>query len=455
MHQPNILFIGIGGIGMSAIARYFITKGTQVFGYDKTPSSLTTQLIAEGADIIFDEHWPDVFQHLNPNNCMVIYTPAIPSQNNLLKHAEKHGFVMLKRSEALGLITRSEKSIGVAGTHGKSTTSTMLAYLLSNTNHGCNAFLGAISTNFNSNFVTADQASWTVVEADEFDRSFLQLSPFASIVTTVDPDHLDVYTNEEKFVEGFRQYTMKIDPQGVLVLHHGIKLPSICRQVTYSLDTNEAHYFGYDLSETEAGISFSLRTPTETYHHVVIGIHGRHNAENAIGCLALCQELGIDVSIVLPFFSYFKGIKRRFEIIYQHEKLTYIDDYAHHPTEIRCLIQSVREMFPNKKITGVFQPHLFTRTQDFGDGFALELSKLDRLILLPIYPARELPINGIDSTWLLSKIKLDQKMLVQPSELLQQLRSVDEGVLLTIGAGDIDRFVDSIHDLLLAKEVSS
>lgn len=452
MKYPNVLFIGIGGIGMSAIARYFIMKGTKVFGYDKTPSPLTTQLIAEGAKIIFDDHWPDIFDELNPLNCAVIITPAIPAQNHLLQQVKEKGFVLLKRAEALGIITRSEKSIGVAGTHGKSTTSTMLAHLLSNTADGCNAFLGAIATNFNSNFVSSEKARWTIVEADEFDRSFLQLSPFASIVTTVDPDHLDVYASEEKFIEGFRQYTMKIDPQGVLVVKHGIDLPSICRKVTYSLDSSEAHYYGYNLCETEAGISFSLRTPNATYHNVVIGIHGRHNAENAVGGLALCHEIGADLSLLIPAFSYFRGIKRRFEIVYQGPRVTYIDDYAHHPTEIKCLIQSVREMFPNRKITGVFQPHLYTRTQDFADGFAHELANLDRLILLPIYPARELPINGVTSDWLLSKIKSVNKTAIPPAELLYQLRSIEDGVLLTIGAGDIDRFVDSIVELLKANE---
>jgi UDP-N-acetylmuramate--alanine ligase len=453
INAPFVFFMGIGGIGMSALARYFLGKGKKVYGYDRTPSMLTNSLENEGAKILYEDNWVSALEALDPSNCLVIITPAIPPTSNLLIAFESKGFTRYKRAEVLGQITRNERSLGVAGTHGKSTTSTMLAFLLSQTNQGCNAFLGAIATNFESNYVFSETAEYTVMEADEFDRSFLFLSPLASIVTSVDPDHLDIYGNSEKFMEGFRQYAMKIDPQGVLVVREGIALSGLCRKVSYALESTTADYVGFNLKESDYGITFSLKTPTTSYANICIGINGEHNAENAVAALALCAELGINLESLIPSFSNFRGIKRRFEMVYKTEHMAFIDDYAHHPTEIRSLIRSVRAMYPGKRITGIFQPHLFSRTKDFADGFAEELSKVDHLLLLPIYPAREQPVLGVDSPWLFSKVRMEQKELVSPGDLMSRLRDFNDGVLLTIGAGDIDRLVAPIKELLMANDL--
>ena len=452
LNTPYVFFLGIGGIGMSAMARYFLVKGRSVMGYDKTPSGITEKLTQEGALVVYDDQWNEAFEALTPENCLVVYTPAIPKNATLMLEFHKRAFSMVKRAETLGMVTRFEKSIGVAGTHGKSTTSAMLAFLLSETPHKCNAFLGAIATNFDSNYLFSDKAEFTVMEADEFDRSFLFLAPFAGIVTSVDPDHLDIYETADKFHEGFRQYAMKIDPRGVLVVREGIALPGLCKKVSYALESTTADYVGINLVERAQGISFTLKTPKGVFNDIHIGIHGQHNAENAVAALALCAELGLELSSFIPHFSRFQGIKRRFEMVYQSDNLVFIDDYAHHPTEISRLIESVKAMFPNLPIAGVFQPHLFSRTKDFAQGFAEALAGLDQLFLLPIYPARELPISGIDSPWLLSKIRMEKKQCVTPAALMPLLRDFNQGVLLTLGAGDIDRLVPAVKELLIANE---
>ena len=445
----NIYFIGIGGIGMSALARYFLSKKYTVFGYDKTESPITDALIEEGVIFTKDDEWNDSMKGLTPENCMVVFTPAIPPQSVLLNYFLNQSFRVMKRAEALGEITRqSPKSLCVAGTHGKSTTSSMLAYALHASGIGCNAFLGAISSDFNTNFLLDKNSEFTVVEADEFDRSFLHLSPFASILTNMDPDHLDVYHSEAKFTEGFHQYAMKIDPSGFLVVKYGISIQSLCRQVSYALDDNQATYYAENVTESQTGMQFDLITPTTRINGVHLGIFGRHNAENALATIVVLLELGMDPDAFLRHFKNYSGIKRRFEKVFENERLVYIDDYAHHPTEIRCLLDSIRRMYPNRKVTGIFQPHLFSRTRDFGTGFGEELSKLDRLLLLPIYPARELPIQGIDSEWLLQRVTCADKQVIQKNDVLDVVRSQDEGVLLTIGAGDIDRLVTPIHELL-------
>ncbi|MFM7566403.1 MAG: UDP-N-acetylmuramate--L-alanine ligase [Flavobacteriales bacterium] len=445
----NIYFIGIGGIGMSALARYFLSKQYTVYGYDKTESAITDALIREGVVFSKDDEWNESLKELTPANCMVVYTPAIPKQSVLLTHFVSQSFRVMKRAEALGEITRkSPKSLCVAGTHGKSTTSSMLAYLLHASGIGCNAFLGAISSDFNTNFLLHPTPEYTIVEADEFDRSFLHLSPYASILTNVDPDHLDVYQSESKFIEGFHQYAMKIDPSGFLVVKQGINIHTLCRQVSYSLEDTAATYFAENVIEGLSGMQFDLVTPSGRITGIKLGIFGRHNAENALASIAVLIELGINPNEFIPHFLQYSGIKRRFEKVFENDRLVFIDDYAHHPTEIRCLLDSIRLMYPNRKVTGIFQPHLFSRTRDFGPGFAEELSKLDRLLLLPIYPARELPIQGIDSEWLLSRVICENKQLIQKNEVLDAIRTQEEGVLLTIGAGDIDRLVLPIQELL-------
>ncbi len=445
--EQVIFFIGIGGIGMSALARYYLSKGNTVYGYDKTQSELTDALSSEGAVITYEDAW-QAFSLIDAQSTLVIYTPAISEDNQWLSNFKKQGFKMLKRAQALGEITRSSKGLCVAGTHGKSTTSAMLAFLLHNTSLGCNAFLGAIATNFRNNVLVNPNAAYTVIEADEYDRSFLNLSPYASIITNIDPDHLDIYESEDKFKEGFRQYALKIDPNGVLILKEGLQVNALCKKKTYALNSDTADYTARNLRETMNGACFDFYTPSGTYEDVCIGINGGHNVENAIAALALCDYIGASMDSVVGAFQHFKGIKRRFEKIYTGTNIQFIDDYAHHPTEINRLISSVRLMFPNTPVTGIFQPHLFSRTRDFGDAFAHELAQLDTVILLPIYPARELPIEGIDSRWLFQKIKNPNKHLMNASELLAFLRTNSHGVLLTIGAGDIDRMVLPIKELL-------
>ncbi len=445
--EQVIFFIGIGGIGMSALARYYLSKGNTVYGYDKTQSELTDALSSEGAVITYEDAW-QAFSLIDAQSTLVIYTPAISEDNQWLSNFKKQGFKMLKRAQALGEITRSSKGLCVAGTHGKSTTSAMLAFLLHNTSLGCNAFLGAIATNFRNNVLVNPNAAYTVIEADEYDRSFLNLSPYASIITNIDPDHLDIYESEDKFKEGFRQYALKIDPNGVLILKEGLQVNALCKKKTYALNSDTADYTARNLRETMNGACFDFYTPSGTYEDVCIGINGGHNVENAIAALALCDYIGALMDSVVGAFQHFKGIKRRFEKIYTGNNIQFIDDYAHHPTEINRLISSVRLMFPNTPVTGIFQPHLFSRTRDFGDAFAHELAQLDTVILLPIYPARELPIEGIDSRWLFQKIKNPNKHLMNASELLAFLRTNSHGVLLTIGAGDIDRMVLPIKELL-------
>ena len=454
LNKPTtVFFIGIGGIGMSALARYYLSIGVRVVGYDKTKSDLTDNLTSEGCTISYVDEWEEMAEKISPESTLVIYTPAITAENVWLTTFRNKGFKVIKRAEALGEITRASKGLCVAGTHGKSTTSAMLAFLLKDSPQGCNAFLGAIASNFNSNFLIDSSSSNTVIEADEYDRSFLHLSPFAAIITNIDPDHLDIYGTEEKFKEGFRQFAMKIDPAGFLILKEGLQVNPLCKKYTYSINSESADYIGSNIRETELGACFDFSTPDGHYNDVYIGINGSHNVENAIASLALCHQLGLGLSELISRFASFSGLKRRFERIYSDEHLVFIDDYAHHPTEINRLISSIRAMFPDKKVTGVYQPHLFSRTRDFGDAFAEELSKLDQVYLLPIYPARELPIQGIDSLWLLQKIKNSNKQLVSKSELLSALKST-EGVLLTIGAGDIDRLVEPIKQMLSINESS-
>jgi UDP-N-acetylmuramate--alanine ligase len=443
-----VYFLGIGGIGMSALARYFKLLGKTVGGYDKTPSPLTDTLTEEGIFIHFEDlgnEIPTPFN--NPETCLVIYTPAIPNQLKELNYIKENNFDLLKRSEALGFITRSSKGLGVAGTHGKTTTSTLLAHIL-NESIGCSAFLGGIASNFNSNFVFSEQSPYTVIEADEFDRSFLRLNPFASIVTSTDADHLDIYGDASKFLEGFQNYVDLIDPAGILVVKKGLKLERQAPILTYAIE-EEADYTGKNLRVENGVFYMDVQTPNAFWNEVALGLPGIHNAENALACLALCEFLKLDEHQIRHGLASFKGVKRRFEYHIRTEKLVYIDDYAHHPTEIRALLNSVRLVYPTKKVTGIFQPHLFSRTQDFMNDFAAELSHLDELILMPIYPAREEAIPGVTSEVLLAKCTAQQQSIKAPEEIVNYLSSFSEGVVLTIGAGDIDRIVPSVKSILL------
>jgi UDP-N-acetylmuramate--alanine ligase len=346
------------------------------------------------------------------------------------------------------MLTRQSKGLCVAGTHGKTTTSSMLAFILDQSTWKCNAFLGGIATNFQSNLVLSKDSEYTVIEADEFDRSFLHLSPFASIITSSDPDHLDIYGTPEQFKEGFRQFAMKLDPIGICLQKEGLNLPTLGTSFSYAIESETADFSVFNIQWIEGFLCGDVRLKNVWWRNVEFGLPGIHNAENALACLGLLHELGMDESQIRSGLKNFLGVKRRFEYIIRTEKLVYIDDYAHHPQEINALISSIRQLYPKKKITGIFQPHLFSRTKDFVNDFAKELSELDELILLPIYPAREEPIQGVSSEWLLSMCKNEHKSIKRPSEVLGYLSNYSDGILLTIGAGDIDRIVPTLKEVL-------
>lgn len=438
----NVYFLGIGGIGMSALARYFKSLGWNVAGYDKTPSPLTEALQNEGIDVHFEDRNSSIpSPYCDKTKTLVILTPAVPKNLGELLHFQFNEFEIVKRSEVLGLITQTSKGLGVAGTHGKTTTSTMLAHILDQSEVKCTAFLGGISSNFNSNLVLHPTAEYTVIEADEFDRSFLRLSPFASIITSADPDHLDIYGDASHFREGFELYANLHPENGLVVQKYGLNLPTKATSISYGIDESQADYYGSNVRVENEKYLFDVVTPTGKWEAVELGIPGIHNAENAIACIALCQFLQLDEATIRSGLKSFLGVKRRFEYIVKSQNLIYIDDYAHHPTEIKALIDSIQLMYPDRKITGVFQPHLFTRTRDFFDGFATQLSRLDETILMPIYPAREEPIAGVTSDALLEAMTLSNKKILTPNEVIAYLSTQKEGVFLTIGAGDIDRIV--------------
>ena len=433
-------FIGIGGIGMSALARYFNMKGWEVAGYDKTPSPITDALESEGISVHFEDLGECLpLNFLDQEKTLVIYTPAVPAEMKELIFVQEEDFVVKKRAEVLGMITRDSKALGVAGTHGKTTTSTMLAHILNESDKGCNAFLGGIAANFNSNFVSHPTSDWTVVEADEFDRSFLQLTPFASIITSTDADHLDIYGDNDEFLQGFKSYIDLINPDGFTVLHKDIELTAK-NEIRYGLNADVA-FSGSNLRVENNAFLMDVKTPNGNWNAVELGIPGTHNAENALSCIALGTQLGLSEDLLRSALKSFKGVKRRFEYHIRTEEKIYIDDYAHHPTEINALLDSVELMYPNKKVIGVFQPHLFSRTRDFFDAFATALSRLDELVLLPIYPARELPIDGVTSDALIEKVTALKKSVLSPLDAVNHVTKSNCDVILTIGAGDIDRIV--------------
>lgn len=441
----NAYFLGIGGIGMSALARYFKSLGWNVTGYDKTPSPLTDSLQNEGIEVHFDDRGSAISSfYCDKAKTLVILTPAVPKNLGELLYFQSNEFEIVKRSEVLGLITQTSKGLGVAGTHGKTTTSTMLAHILDQSEVKCTAFLGGISSNFNSNLVLNSTAEYTVIEADEFDRSFLRLSPFASIITSADPDHLDIYGDASHFREGFELYAGLHPENGVVVQRYGLELPTSAKKIAYGINELNADYCGLNVRVENEKYLFDVLTPAKKWEAVELGIPGIHNAENAIGCIALCEFLGMDETTIRSGLKSFLGVKRRFEYIVKSQKLIYIDDYAHHPTEIKALIDSIHLMYPDRKITGVFQPHLFTRTRDFFEGFAEQLSRLDEVILMPIYPAREEPIEGVTSDALIERMTSFCKKILSANEVVSYLSDKKEGVFLTIGAGDIDRIVNSL-----------
>lgn len=447
-NYSNIYFIGIGGIGMSALARYFNTKEIRVLGYDKTETLLTQQLHYEGIDIHYNDLGKDVKLIVGElSSTLVVITPAVPANMAELQYLKEQGFTIKKRAEVLGDITADFKTLAVAGTHGKTTTSTLLAHVLSLTKYKCNAFLGGISANFNSNLVIETKSSFMVVEADEYDRSFQQLKPFSSIITSTDADHLDIYKSKEALIQAFEEYGHLIAPKGKLIVHHSVDVCQDLPRITYGVETKvKSDYKGSGLKMEKGQFMMTVETPTQIFKNVVLGLPGIHNAENALSVIALCESIGISMEEIKPALQSFKGVKRRFELVAQKEKLIYIDDYAHHPTAINSLLDSVRLIYKDLPIHVVFQPHLFSRTQDFMSEFAISLSKADHVILLPIYPAREQPIDGVTSN-VLSEMMSVKSQVLSHEDAFKAISKIEKGVILTVGAGNIDQLVEPISEL--------
>lgn len=438
----HVYFLGIGGIGMSALARYFVQHGFKVAGYDKTHSALTNELETLGIAITFEQEAEYIAaDFLDAEKTLVIRTPAVPANHQGWLYFQEKGFTILKRAQILGLLTRHHKGLAVAGTHGKTTTSTLLAHLLHESPLTCNAFLGGISSNFNSNYISDKNAEYTVIEADEFDRSFHQLRPYCSIITAMDSDHLDIYGTEENFKIAFQEYVDLIHPGGLLIHHLSVDLLRNGGMVSYHLNDPRADYHLENLKYTDGKFYFDVVGKDINWQQVEFGLPGTHNAENALACIIQATWLGMSETQIRSALASFKGVKRRFDYHIREEEFAYIDDYAHHPTEIKALMDSIDLLYPGYEKIGVFQPHLFSRTRDFFEGFAQQLSRLDHCILLPIYPAREEAIPGITSDALLAKITAPQKRLLAPTEAISNLHKGPKKVVLTIGAGDIDRMV--------------
>lgn len=435
---------------MSALARYFKSQGKDVRGYDKTSTDLTKQLESEDISVHYDDHGASVLSDLDKTSTLVIYTPAIPKDHQELNAFIKEEFTLIKRARALGIISSELETFAVAGTHGKTTTSTLLAYVLSTTPEKCNAFVGGISSNFHSNTLIEPDSKRVVVEADEFDRSFLQLDPNYAIITSMDADHLDIYGDGSHLLESFNDFMNRVNSNGLLMLNVNLdtsnfKFTHPVKKLTYGLSA-KADWSASNLRYEKGTFLFDIKSPKTEFKNVELGIPGSHNCENALAVFALCSELGIDEKILRKGLASFKGVQRRFDFQIRREDIVVIDDYAHHPTEIEAFLSSVRKLYPTKKITAVFQPHLFSRTRDFLDGFARSLSLCDELFLLDIYPARELPIPGITSQFLLDKVNLTKKFMSSKTAIVSDLKKENREVILIIGAGDIDTCVKPITD---------
>ena len=446
----SISFVGAGGIGMAALERYFLSRGKRVAGYDRTPSELTDALVNEGVEIVFDEDpalIPDYCR--DPQRTLVVYTPAVPAEHAGLCYFREHGFEVVKRARVLGVITEHSKSLCFAGTHGKTTTSSMAAHMLHDSGMGCNAFLGGVLRNYDSNFLLSDDSPYSVIEADEFDRSFHHLRPYIAVVTSTDPDHLDIYGTPENYLEGFAHFTSLIVPGGALIVHTGLALqprvqPGV-RIYTYGREDGDFHAARVRVGN--GTIVFDLVTPWETIADVELGVPVDINIENAIASMAACRLVDVPAEAMRRAMATFMGAKRRFEFWLkepgEHGKVV-IDDYAHHPSEIRASITSVRQLYAGRKITVIFQPHLYTRTRDFADEFAQALSLADEVLLLPIYPARELPIEGVSSEMLLDKLTCAEKNIYSKENLINSISVRNFDVLLTVGAGDIANLLPKI-----------
>jgi len=448
----SVYFIGAGGIGMSALVRYFLSKGKKVGGYDRTPSELTAKLIEEGAQIYFEEATEKIpSDFLDAESTLIVYTAAMPEDHVLLRFFRQHGFIIYKRAQVLGMLTRSCKGLCAAGTHGKTTTSTMTAHLLHQSHVGCDAFLGGISKNYETNLLLSDSSEYVVIEADEFDRSFHWLTPYATVITATDADHLDIYGTEEAYLESFNHYTSLIQPGGALVMRHGISLtPRLQEGVTiYTYSTEEGDFHAENIRIGGGEIFFDYVSPLGNILDVQLGVPVAINIENGIAAMALAQISGVTNEEIKAGMVSFQGIERRFDFKIKTDKVVYLSDYAHHPEEIRQSILSMRALYKDKKLTAVFQPHLYTRTRDFYQEFADSLSLLDEVILTDIYPARELPIEGVSSRLIFDQLRPDmEKTLCQKEEVLDILKHKNIEVLITLGAGDIENYAPQICGIL-------
>ena len=447
-----VYFVGAGGIGMSALVRYFLSKGKAVGGYDRTASALTEKLRQEGADIHYEDNValiPEVF--LNPGTTLIVYTPAIPAEHKELTYFREHNFEIQKRAQVLGMITQTERGLCVAGTHGKTTTSTMAAFLLDNSHVKCNAFLGGISKNYGTNLLVSDQSDFVVIEADEFDRSFHWLTPYATVITATDSDHLDIYGTHEAYLESFRKYTSLIRPDGYLIIKKGIDLqPDVKEGVTvYTYSDKEGDFHAENIRIGNGEIFFDFISPLGNIKDVQLGVPVYVNIENGIAAIALAQIGGATAEEIKAAMPQFKGVDRRFDFKLKNDHIVFLSDYAHHPAEIKQSVSSLRMLYPDKKLTAIFQPHLYTRTRDFYKDFADSLSLLDEVILLDIYPARELPIEGVTSKLIYDNLRPGiEKTMCHKEDLIELLKTKKIEVLITLGAGDVDNYVTPIYELL-------
>ncbi|TDQ82868.1 UDP-N-acetylmuramate--L-alanine ligase [Sphingobacterium yanglingense] len=441
----KVYLIGIGGIGMSGLARYFHKLGCEVSGYDRTETELTKALAKEGIPVVYEDDVTTIDASFSApsEQALVIYTPAVPKELKIKNYFLDKGFELFKRSQVLGIISANRFTIGVAGTHGKTTTSTMIAHILKDSGYDCSAFLGGISSNYDTN-VLFGANNVVVVEADEYDRSFLTLHPDIAIVTSADADHLDIYGDESHLIESFEMYLDRVVDGGKRIVKKGLPFKG---DISYSQHT-EADAYAKNIHVKDGQFYFDYVSDEVTIANILLGIAGLHNVENAVAAITVARLLKIEDQKIVAALANFKGAKRRFEFIVRNEKHIYIDDYAHHPEELRAFLSSMRKLYPEKKLTVVFQPHLFTRTRDFIDGFAEVLGMADELLLMEIYPARELPIEGVTSSWLLEKVDLSNKRVVSPQEVLEIARDEQPELLVTVGAGDIDRLVKPLKELL-------
>ncbi len=447
----NYYFLGIGGIGMSALARYFYMQGNQVAGYDLTPSAITDELTAMGIHIHFTpaiESIPEGF--LDKEKTIVVRTPAVPANHLELQYFIQQGFIIKKRSEVLGILFNKQKGIAIAGTHGKTSVTSMTAYIMHKSELGCNAFLGGIMKNTQSNLILNQKSSWVVAEADEFDRSFLHLNPDIAVVTWIDADHLDIFGSHDAVRESFINFLENIKPGGTIILKEGIQvdISSSLSRYTYSLNSVISDFYAKNIRCQENRYIFDIATPGIPITNIKLQYPGMTNIENAVAAAAATYVAGVDTKIIGSALSEFIGVQRRFDIQFERGNQLFIDDYAHHPRELDSIIGSIRKLYPNRKLTGIFQPHLYSRTRDFAKEFAVSLSELDELFLLDIYPAREDPIPGISSRIIFDKVTIPEKTLCKKTELLDLLKNKTFDILLTAGAGDIDKLVPTIKKML-------